>query len=134
MKPFTVALALDTNRVTPEHDLSDFARCDGRRPGVDPRLAPAGVLSVAQMIEKSSNIGTTKIPSSCRARGNVEHVYDGRLRQSPQFAFPARSRAACAVQELAADRAGHHVAMVTAFRFADPDWRAPIRFLRTTAT
>lgn len=88
MKPFTVALALETRRVTPG-TLIDTA------PG---RIAitgstindahPHGVLTVSEVIQKSSNVGTVKMAMQMPAREMWELYTQIGLGQKPQLEFP----------------------------------------------
>ncbi|NHZ81001.1 penicillin-binding protein 2 [Massilia sp. CCM 8695] len=88
LKPFTVALALDTGRVTPNTRIDTGA---GRlvingAPISDTK--PHGVISVAEIIEMSSNIGTSKIALSMPAREMWEMFTEVGFGQQPKFGFP----------------------------------------------
>ncbi|MDQ1813634.1 penicillin-binding protein 2 [Massilia sp. CCM 9210] len=88
LKPFTVALALDTGRVTPNTRIDTGA---GRlvingAPISDTK--PHGVISVAEIIEMSSNIGTSKIALSMPPREMWEMFTEVGFGQQPRFGFP----------------------------------------------
>ncbi|MDQ1831407.1 MULTISPECIES: peptidoglycan D,D-transpeptidase FtsI family protein [Massilia] len=88
LKPFTVALALDTGRVTPNTRIDTGA---GRlvingAPISDTK--PHGVISVAEIIEMSSNIGTSKIALSMPPREMWEMFTEVGFGQQPKFGFP----------------------------------------------
>ena len=87
MKPFTVSLALETNRVRPETVFQT-----GREMFVGP--APihdaheSSALTVAQIIERSSNIGTAKIALMMPAQEMWEMFTKVGFGQAPKFDFP----------------------------------------------
>ena len=88
MKPFTVALALETKRVTPETVFQTA-------PGVM-MIGPApihdahkqGALTVAQVIQKSSNIGTAKMALQMPAQEMWEMFTSLGIGQQPKIGFP----------------------------------------------
>ncbi|MDY7577472.1 penicillin-binding protein 2 [Herbaspirillum sp. RTI4] len=88
LKPFTVSLALDTNRVTPAtvFDTSPGKMTIGTATIGDSHAH--GVLSVAQIIEKSSNIGTAKIALGLPRQEMWEMFTAVGLGQQPKFGFP----------------------------------------------
>jgi cell division protein FtsI (penicillin-binding protein 3) len=61
MKPFTVALALETGRVTPETTIQTGGGSMVIGPNTITDTHANGLLTVAGVIQKSSNIGTAKI-------------------------------------------------------------------------
>jgi cell division protein FtsI (penicillin-binding protein 3) len=61
MKPFTIALALENKLVTPETNIQTAPGKITIGKATIGDAHPHGVLSVAQVIEKSSNVGTAKI-------------------------------------------------------------------------
>ncbi|MFC5476500.1 peptidoglycan D,D-transpeptidase FtsI family protein [Paraherbaspirillum soli] len=89
LKPFTVALALDTNRVqaTTTFQIPDKMTIGTATIGDS---HPHGVLtmSVAQIIQKSSNIGTAKIAAQMPAEEMWEMFTTVGLGQQPKFGFP----------------------------------------------
>jgi len=87
MKPFTVSLALETNRVRPETVFQT-----GREMTVGPAFIhdahESSALTVAQIIEKSSNIGTAKIALMMPAQEMWEMFTKVGFGQAPKFDFP----------------------------------------------
>jgi cell division protein FtsI (penicillin-binding protein 3) len=88
MKPFTIGLALETGRVTP-HTMINTA------PGYvvigGARISDShahGMLSVQQVIQKSSNIGTLKIALQMQPREMWEVFTQAGFGQKPQITFP----------------------------------------------
>jgi cell division protein FtsI (penicillin-binding protein 3) len=88
LKPFTVALALDTRRVTPD-TLIDTG--NGRM-----QIGPAtihdthqhGVINVQQIIQYSSNVGVTKIALPIPPQEMWEMFTRFGFGQAPRFGFP----------------------------------------------
>ncbi|MEN9544877.1 MAG: hypothetical protein RLZZ598_1710 [Pseudomonadota bacterium] len=88
MKPFTVGLALDTGRVKPSTVIDTSP---GRITITGSTISdahPHGLLTVEQVIQKSSNVGTTKIAMQMPAREMWEMFTAIGLGQKPQLAFP----------------------------------------------
>jgi cell division protein FtsI (penicillin-binding protein 3) len=88
LKPFTVALALDTGRIRPETRIDTG---NGRYTIADRTISdskPHGVISVAQVIEESSNIGTSKIALGMPAQEMWEMFTKAGFGQQPKFGFP----------------------------------------------
>ncbi len=88
MKPFTVALALDTKRVTPN---TVFQTSPGRMtigPATITDSHAHGALTVSQIIQKSSNIGTAKMALSMQPQEMWELFTKIGLGQAPKFGFP----------------------------------------------
>ena len=88
LKPFTVALALDTKRVTPA---TMYQTAPGRMTisGRTIRdMHTYGVLSVAQIIQKSSNIGMAKIALPIPAEEMWGMFTKSGFGQQPKFGFP----------------------------------------------
>ncbi|MFB9243226.1 penicillin-binding protein 2 [Massilia antarctica] len=88
LKPFTVALALDSGRVTPNTRIDTGA---GRfvingAPISDTKAH--GVITVAEIVEMSSNIGTSKLALSMPAREMWEMFTEVGFGQQPKFGFP----------------------------------------------
>jgi cell division protein FtsI (penicillin-binding protein 3) len=88
LKPITVALALDTGRVKPS-TLIDTG--NGRLQILDRPISDTkahGVISVSQIIEMSSNIGTSKIALSMPAQEMWEMFTKVGFGQQPKWGFP----------------------------------------------
>ena len=88
LKPFTVALALDTHRVTPS---TVFQTSPGKMTIGTATIGDShahGPLTVAQIIEKSSNIGTAKIALEMPPQEMWEMFTSVGLGQQPKFGFP----------------------------------------------
>jgi len=88
MKPFTVALALEKGIVTPSTliDTSPGRMTIGTATIHD--AEPHGVLSVAQVIEKSSNVGTSKIALQMQPQAMWDMFTSVGFGQPPKLAFP----------------------------------------------
>ena len=87
MKPFTVALALETNRVTPNTVFQIGNRLTVGTASIGD-AHESGALTVAQIIEKSSNIGTAKIALGMQPREMWEMFTKVGFGQAPKFGFP----------------------------------------------
>lgn len=88
LKPFTVALALDTRRVTPE---TMYETAPGHMIISGKRVRDMhvyGQLSVAQIIQKSSNIGMAKIALPIPPQEMWEIFTKSGFGQQPKFGFP----------------------------------------------
>lgn len=88
MKPFVIGLALDQGRVKPE---TPIQTAPGRMTIGTATISDShahGVLSVTQVIEKSSNIGTAKIALQMSARELWEMYNSLGFGQKPQLPFP----------------------------------------------
>ncbi|HAT30247.1 MAG TPA: cell division protein [Janthinobacterium sp.] len=88
LKPFTVALALDTGRVTPTTRIDTG---NGHFTIADRTISDTsahGVISVAEVIEHSSNIGTSKIALGMPAQEMWEMFTKVGFGQQPKFGFP----------------------------------------------
>jgi cell division protein FtsI (penicillin-binding protein 3) len=88
MKPFTVALGLESGRITPE---SVFQTSPGRMTIGTATIGDShahGLLTVAQIIQKSSNIGTAKIALQMPAQEMWEMFTTVGFGQQPKFGFP----------------------------------------------
>jgi cell division protein FtsI (penicillin-binding protein 3) len=88
LKPFTVSLALDTHRVTPD---TVFQTSPGKMTIGTATIGDShahGLLTVAQIIEKSSNIGTAKIALQMPPQEMWEMFTSVGLGQAPKFGFP----------------------------------------------
>jgi cell division protein FtsI (penicillin-binding protein 3) len=88
LKPFTVALALDSGRVKPTTMIDTG---NGRFTIADRTISDTsahGVISVAEVIKHSSNIGTSKIALSMPAQEMWEMFTKVGFGQQPKFGFP----------------------------------------------
>ncbi len=88
LKPFTVALALDTKRVTPNTLMQTAPGRMTLGPATISDAHPHGVLSIAQVIQKSSNIGTAKLALQMPAQEMWELFTNAGFGQQPKFGFP----------------------------------------------
>ena len=88
MKPFTVGLALDKGRLKPS-SMIDTAPGSITIAGATIRDShPHGALSVQQVIQVSSNVGTAKIAMQMPARDMWETFSQAGFGQKPQVEFP----------------------------------------------
>jgi cell division protein FtsI (penicillin-binding protein 3) len=88
MKPFTIGLALETGRVSPQTTIDTG---NGRLTITGSTISdshPNGVLTVEGVIQKSSNIGTAKIAMQMPAREMWELFSQAGFGQKPQISFP----------------------------------------------
>ncbi len=88
MKPFTIALALETGRVKPGTIIDTTP---GRLTITGSTISDThnyGVLTVEGVIQKSSNVGTTKIAMQMPAREMWETFSAAGFGQKPQIDFP----------------------------------------------
>jgi cell division protein FtsI (penicillin-binding protein 3) len=88
LKPFTVALALDKGLVTPNTmiDTGNGVFVVGGRPIHD--TSAHGVINVGQVIQHSSNIGTSKISQMLTPQDMWEMFTKVGFGQAPRFGFP----------------------------------------------
>lgn len=88
MKPFTVALALELNRITPT---TQFRTGNGKftyQGATISDVSPNGVLDPAGILLKSSNIGMTLISEKLESREMWTRFNELGLGQMPQTGFP----------------------------------------------
>ena len=88
LKPITISLALDLHRVTPDTIVNTSPgrfTLDGATITDDSNF---GVLTVAGVIQKSSNIGTTKIAMQLRPEEMWNMFTSVGLGQAPKIGFP----------------------------------------------
>ncbi|MBC3917715.1 penicillin-binding protein 2 [Undibacterium sp. CY18W] len=88
MKPITVALALETGRVTPDTLIQTAPGVMAIGPALIHDAHKQGVLSVAQVIQKSSNIGTAKMALQMPPQEMWEMFTTVGFGQQPKFGFP----------------------------------------------
>ena len=88
LKPFTVALALDRGLIKPTtlFDTGNGRYITGGHTIRDTH--PHGVIDVSTIIQKSSNIGTTKISEMLSAQDMWEMFTKVGFGQAPRFGFP----------------------------------------------
>lgn len=90
MKPFTIALALETQRITPQ---TTIQTSPGRLTIGTATIGdahPLGLLTISQIIEKSSNIGTAKVALQMQPQEMWEMFTSVGFGQQPKFSFPGR--------------------------------------------
>ena len=88
MKAFTVGLALDTNRVRPS---TQIQTAPGRIQITGSTISdshPNGLLTVEEVIQKSSNVGTVKMAMQMQPREMWEVFSQAGFGQKPQITFP----------------------------------------------
>ena len=88
MKPFTIGLGLETGRVTPQTMIDTG---NGKYNVTGSTISdshPNGVLTVEGVIQKSSNIGTTKVAMQMQPREMWELFSKAGFGQKPQISFP----------------------------------------------
>ena len=88
MKAFTVGLALETGRVKPE---TQIQTAPGRMQITGSTISdahPHGLLTVQEVIQKSSNVGTVKMAMQMQPREMWEVFSQAGFGQKPQIAFP----------------------------------------------
>ncbi|WP_296946229.1 penicillin-binding protein 2 [uncultured Massilia sp.] len=88
LKPFTVALALDKGLIKPSTliDTGNGRYFTGGHPIRDTH--PHGVIDIGTIIQKSSNIGTTKVSEMLSAQEMWEMFTKVGFGQAPRFGFP----------------------------------------------
>ena len=88
MKAFTVGIALESGRVKP---LTSIQTAPGRIQISGSTISdahPNGVLSVQQVLQKSSNVGTVKLAMQMQPREMWETFSQAGFGQKPQIPFP----------------------------------------------
>jgi cell division protein FtsI (penicillin-binding protein 3) len=88
MKPFTVGLALETGLVTPQTPIQTapgYVMMSGMKIS---DAHPHGVLTVQEVIQKSSNVGTLKLALQMQPREIWELYTQAGFGQKPQITFP----------------------------------------------
>jgi cell division protein FtsI (penicillin-binding protein 3) len=90
MKPFPVAMALDAKKITPHtmFDTGNGSMVIGDRVIHDTH--PHYMIDVQTIIQKSSNIGTTKIALRHAGAGPVGDVHQARFRPAAEVGLPRR--------------------------------------------
>jgi len=88
MKPFIAALAMESGRVTPN---TVIQTAPGRMTIGGSTISdahPHGALTVAEVIQKSSNVGTVKMAMQMQPREMWELFTQAGFGQKPQLSFP----------------------------------------------
>ncbi|MGE5652287.1 penicillin-binding protein 2 [Noviherbaspirillum sp. UKPF54] len=88
MKPFTVALALETKRVTPNTVVQTAPGKITIGTATIGDAHPHGPLTVAQIIEKSSNVGTAKLALQMQPQEMWDMFTTVGFGQQPKLGFP----------------------------------------------
>lgn len=88
MKPFTVSLALETGRVTPDTVIQTAPGVMSIGPAIIHDAHKQGALTVAQVIQKSSNIGTVKMALQMQPKEMWEMFTNVGFGQQPKLGFP----------------------------------------------
>ncbi len=88
MKAFTIGLALESGRVTPQSVIQTAPGSVNITGSTIRDARPHGALTVQQVIQVSSNVGTTKIAMQMQAREMWETFSQVGLGQKPQITFP----------------------------------------------
>jgi cell division protein FtsI (penicillin-binding protein 3) len=88
MKPFTVALALQQGLVKPETPIQTAPGRINITGSTISDVHPYGVLTVNEVIQKSSNVGTVKMAMQLQPREMWEMFADLGFGQKPQLPFP----------------------------------------------
>jgi cell division protein FtsI (penicillin-binding protein 3) len=88
MKPFTIGLGLETGRVQPQTVIDTSPGRITITGSTITDAHPHGALTVEGVIQKSSNVGTTKIAMQMQAREMWELFTQAGFGQKPQIAFP----------------------------------------------
>jgi cell division protein FtsI (penicillin-binding protein 3) len=88
MKPFTIGLALETGRVTPSTVIQTAPGSVQITGSTIHDAHPHGALTVAEIIQKSSNVGTVKLAMQMQSREMWELFSQAGFGQKPQLSFP----------------------------------------------
>ena len=88
MKPFTVALALEKGIVTPSTMLDTPPKLSIGPATIGDSHGHAGSLSVAQIIQQSSNVGTVRMALKCEPREMWDMFTSVGFGQVPRTGFP----------------------------------------------
>jgi cell division protein FtsI (penicillin-binding protein 3) len=88
MKPFIAAWALETGRVTPNTVIQTAPGTINITGSTIRDAHPHGALTVAEVIQKSSNVGTVKMAMQMQPREMWELYTQVGFGQKPQLAFP----------------------------------------------
>ena len=92
MKPFTVAAALDSHVVTPDTQIQTAPGTMTIGKATISDSHPMGLLTVSQVIQKSSNIGTAKIQLAMPAERMGTLYQELGFGRAPQTGFPGEAK------------------------------------------
>ncbi len=88
LKPFTVALALEKGMVTPSTMIDTPNKLTIGPSTIGDSHAHPGSMSVAQIIQQSSNVGTVRMALKCEPREMWDLYTSVGFGQAPRFGFP----------------------------------------------
>jgi cell division protein FtsI (penicillin-binding protein 3) len=88
MKPFVASLAIETGRVTPQTPIQTAPGAINITGSTIKDAHPHGVLTVQEVIQKSSNVGTVKMAMQMAPREMWELFSQVGFGQKPQLEFP----------------------------------------------
>jgi len=88
LKPFTVALALERGLVTPTTMLDTPAKISIGPASIGDSHGHAATMSVAQIIQQSSNVGTVRMAMKCESREMWDMFTSVGFGQVPRTGFP----------------------------------------------
>ena len=88
LKPFTVALALEKGLVKPETVLDTPGKLTIGPSTIGDSHPHASTMSVAQIIQQSSNVGTVRMALKCEPREMWDMFTSVGFGQAPRFGFP----------------------------------------------
>lgn len=88
LKPFTVALALERGLVTPTTVLDTPAKLNIGPASIGDSHGHAATMSVAQIIQQSSNVGTVRMAMKCEPREMWDMFTSVGFGQVPRSGFP----------------------------------------------
>jgi len=88
LKPFTVALALERGMVTPTTVLDTPAKLSIGPASIGDSHGHAATMSVAQIIQQSSNVGTVRMAMKCEPREMWDMFTSVGFGQVPRSGFP----------------------------------------------
>lgn len=91
LKPFTIAAALDAHRITPATVIQTGAGVMNIGPAVIHDTHPAGAITVAQVIQKSSNVGAARIALGLPPETMWNMFTDVGFGQAPKSGFPGEA-------------------------------------------
>ncbi len=91
MKPFAVAMALDSGKYTPNSLVATGNGALSIGPATIHDAHPGGTMTVSQVIQKSSNVGASKIVLSLPPEKFYKHLIAAGFSQLPRTGFPGES-------------------------------------------
>ena len=109
LKPFTVAVAIEQGKVTPDTLIATAGGSFSIGKATIHDAHRFGNMSVAQVIQRSSNVGSAKIALGLPSEAMWAMFEQVGFGSAPRLGFPGEAGGQTArVQTLAPDRAGHH--------------------------